>query len=185
MLVISWCSCLCWKWHLIHRFHDRRILQSAKGDQNLTCSWHFCCVWVTFLLFPPKVIVIRRWIFAYKMPAVPPTYLCSGSSSRLLSYSKWITLPGGSTWEPPLWQHKSCLASGLQVELTSQESGAGFDTSKGITQGHFVLHSNCRLGRERAKCHARPGKQKVRGSRVSPLPLAHVLDIPVTTVIWW
>lgn len=90
------------------------------------------------------------------------------SSSLLTASSNCITLPGGSTWEPPLWQHTSCLASSLQVELTSQESGAGFDTSRGITQGRFVLHSHCQLSHEDAKCHVRLEKQKVWGSRVPP-----------------
>lgn len=68
-------------------------------------------------------------------------------------------------------------------KLTIQESGEGFDTSTGIMQGHFVVHSNCQPSREDAKCHVRPEKQKVvGGSRVPPSP-AHLSNIRVTAFI--
>lgn len=120
-------------------------------------------------------------IAAYKICAVPPTHLSfclslssSSSSSSLLASSSWISLPGVSTWELPLWQHTSCLATGPQVELTSQESGEGFDNSKGIMRGHFVVHSNCQFSHEDAKCHIRPEKQKVPGVKGSPFYRPHV-----------
>lgn len=139
----------------------------------------FCLV--TSNYFPRKVTLSNE----HKMLAVPPHQAPpSSSSSLLLASSNRITLPGASTWEPPLWQHMSCLAWSLQVELTSQESGAGFDTSRGTTQGRFVLHSHCPLSHEDGKCHVRLEKQKLRGSGVPP-SRAHLSNIGVVTFIWW
>lgn len=154
---------------------DSTVKDLADQKPDLHLALLFCLSNIFFFIFfilkrfpLAKVIVSRRQIFAYKMPAMLLAHTNPPLLRLLLASSQWFQneqlcqgVPHGSL---QLWQHKSCLAPGLWVELTSQESGAASDSSNGITQGHFVLHSNCRAGTvKHAKCHSRPGKQKVRG----------------------